>query len=254
MINFVIVAFSILGVVVLIFWSSIKRMTTLAGKAIFAWLNNKGLRLDNTVFRAGKEEIFSCLHEMVSQSDRPLKLVEVGAGTGSNFVFYPKNLEIVCVEPNEFSKKYLLANAAKLTGIEMKQFHIGFGEDLAFIETESVDVVVTTHVLCSVTDVDQCLKEILRILKEGGKFIFLEHIEAPSGSRTQFWQHFFKRVWHVIAEGCHLTRNIHVNIEKAGFSKLALDFFDMGNLEAMSAPVRLLAPIVIPHCKGVATK
>lgn len=166
MFTFVIVAFSILGAVFFILRSSIKRATDLAGKAIFAFLLNKGLRLDNTVFGAKKKEIFSCLHEMESQLDRPLKLVEVGAGTGSNFEFLPKNSEIVCVEPNVYSKKYLLANAANLTGIEVKQFHLGFGEDMAFIETESVDAVVCTHVLCSVRDVDQCLKEIFRILKK----------------------------------------------------------------------------------------
>lgn len=93
------------------------------------------------------------------------------------------------------------------------------------------------------------------LCKQGGKFLFLEHIEAPSGSRRQFWQHFIKRFWHAIAEGCHLTRTLHFNIEKAGFSQLSLDFFDMDNLEALNIPVRLLlAPFVIPHCKGVATK
>jgi len=157
---------SIIGVVVFIFWSSIKHLICLALKAIFAYLNNKALRIDNIVFGAGKKEIFSCLHETASLLDRPLQLVEVGAGTGSNFVFYPKNSEIVCVEPNEYSKKYLLANVAKVAGIELKQFHLGFGEDMSFIETESVDVVVSTHVLCSVRDVDQCLREILRILKK----------------------------------------------------------------------------------------
>jgi len=166
MFNLAVVGIFILGAVFLIFWSSIKRATALVGKAIFAYFNNKALRVDNTVFRARKEELFSTLHEMVSQLDRPLKLVEVGAGTGSNFSFYPKNSEIVCVEPNEYSKKYLLANVAKVAGIEMRQFYVGFGEDMAFIETESVDAVVCTHVLCSVSDVDQCLREILRILKK----------------------------------------------------------------------------------------
>jgi SAM-dependent methyltransferase len=254
MFNFLLVAFSIVGAVYFIFWPSIKHLTVLAGKAGFAWLLKIALRVDNIIFGKGKKEIFSCLHEMSSRLDRPLKLVEVGAGTGANFVFLPKNMEIVCVEPNEFSKKFLLANAAKFPGIEIKQYHIGFGEDMTFIETESVDAVVCTHVLCSVRDVDQCLKEILRILKKGGKFLFMEHIEAASGSRTKYWQHFFKRPWHVFADGCHLTRRIHVNIEKAGFSKLDLSFFDMENLWSLNFLFKRLALLIIPHCQGVATK
>jgi ubiquinone/menaquinone biosynthesis C-methylase UbiE len=249
----IIVGFSIVVGLLYIFRSHVKHLIALAGKATFSWLNNKALRSDGVIFGPRKEKLFSALHEMSSQLDRPLKLVEVGAGTGANFVFFPKNMEIVCVEPNEFSKKFLLANAAKLPGIEIKEYHIGFGEDMNFIESESVDAVVCTHALCSVRDVDQCLKEILRILKKGGKFLFVERVDPPSTPKLKFGQHIFKLLGHFFGHGCHPKRSVNINIEKAGFSKVPVDYFD-ADTKAFGPIVRMFFPDVIPHCMGAATK
>jgi ubiquinone/menaquinone biosynthesis C-methylase UbiE len=110
------------------------------------------------------------------------------------------------------------------------------------VADNSVDVVVTTLVLCSVRDPEAALGEIVRVLKPGGRFIFIEHVAASRGTLTHWTQWAVGPAWKVVADGCRPTRETWRVIEQAGFGHVALEHF------------RLPWPIVGPHIAGVATK
>lgn len=224
----------------------LRRWLRTLGKIIFARINLRMIERTRELFKPRKGDIFKCLQETTTQ--RPLRIVEIGAGVGANFEYLPRHAEVICVEPNEFSKKELFKKAAEYPDLKVT-FEIGVAENLSTVATESVDAVVSTHVLCSVADVNQTLREVLRVLKKGGKFIFIEHIEAPNGSRVQFWQHVLNAIWPTLFQGCHLTRLINNSVQNAGFASTDMDVFDVEFKQ-----MKLIFSIARRHCAGVATK
>lgn len=113
-----------------------------------------------------KEMLFSRgLGEMTKELGRPLHVLEIGAGTGANFAYYPEGTTVSCLDPEPGYNDRLLNNAGRFPGIRLGQLVVGFAEDMSAIESESVDAVVATLVLCSADDVDRSLKEVIRVLK-----------------------------------------------------------------------------------------
>jgi SAM-dependent methyltransferase len=93
-------------------------------------------------------------------------------------------------------------------------------EDLPF-QSQSFDTVVATLVLCSVSDPARSLKEIARVLKRGGRFLFLEHTRAQGDAAK--WQDRLTPVWSRLALGCHLNRSTVSSIQQAGFHLARLE-------------------------------
>ena len=91
----------------------------------------------------------------------------------------------------------------------------GIGEDIPFASS-SFDTVVCTFTLCSVQDPTQVLSEMRRILRPGGKALFLEHGRAPDVDVAN-WQDRIEPIWKRLAGGCHLTRPIGSAFRGAGF-------------------------------------
>ncbi|MDA0819747.1 MAG: class I SAM-dependent methyltransferase [Proteobacteria bacterium] len=91
----------------------------------------------------------------------------------------------------------------------------GVGENISFRDA-SFDTVVCTFTLCSVDDPDQVMSEMRRILRPGGRLLFLEHGRAPDVDVAR-WQDRIEPVWKKIAGGCHLTRPIGAALRGAGF-------------------------------------
>lgn len=239
-----ILAFVVFVAGILFVGPKLRRWANKRGKIWFNNFNKQYLKDCKELFRPTQEKIFKCLNQM---PERPLKVVEIGTGAGANFDFLPKNTEIVCIEPNEYAEKDLLIKAAQYPDIKVT-FKIGVAEDLSSLADESVDAVICTHVLCSVTDLSQSLKEVLRVLKKGGKFMFMEHIEDVSGSRIHFLQHLLKVPWHFALQGCNLTRTTNISIQNAGFSNI--DMMDIFKLDFK----KTLFKLVGRQCAGVATK
>lgn len=109
-------------------------------------------------------------------------------------------------------------------------------------EDNSVDAVVSTLVLCTVPDVAATLQEVLRVLKPGGRFLFMEHVAAPRGTRLRRVQQWIRPLWKVIGDGCHPDRETWTIIETAGFDSVKIEHFQ--------APF----PIFGPHIMGEAIK
>ena len=93
-------------------------------------------------------------------------------------------------------------------------FHHLDAEHLPF-EDDRYDTVVSTLTLCSIPDVAHALAEVRRVLKPGGRLLFLEHGRSPQESLAR-WQDRLNRAWTPLAGGCHLNRPIRTLIEESG--------------------------------------
>ncbi len=149
-------------------------------------------------------------------------VLDVGFGTGLNAPHYPGSVErVVALEPNPGAEKLARKRiAAARVEIELV---LASGEALPF-EDASFDTVVTTLVLCSIPDVERASREIRRVLKPGGRYLFMEHGLADDAS-VQKWQQRLNGIQKVVAGGCHLNRPIRSIVEGAGFVLENVDQF-----------------------------
>ena len=166
-------------------------------------------------------------------------VLEIGPGSGPNFAYYAPDVRWVGVEPNPYMYPYLRANAdAQGRAIDLRT---GYTEALPVADA-SMDAVVSTLVLCSVRDLDASLAEIRRVLRPGGRYVFIEHVAAPAGSGLRRWQNWLQPPWSFFADGCHPNRELWHNIEAAGFDQVEMEHF------------AIAVPIVKPHIAGFAIK
>jgi ubiquinone/menaquinone biosynthesis C-methylase UbiE len=150
----------------------------------------------------------------------PAELVEIGPGAGINFQHYPPGTLVHAVEPNVYMHAYLREAAARAgVRIECREGH---AEALPYPDA-SVEAVVSTLVLCSVDNPAAALREVVRVLKPGGRFIFIEHVIAPEGTLLRRAQHLFAPLWRHIGDGCNPDRDTAAVLHAAGFSRVELE-------------------------------
>jgi ubiquinone/menaquinone biosynthesis C-methylase UbiE len=171
------------------------------------------------------------------------RTLDVGAGTGHNLQHYPPAVtELVLTEPDPHMAKRLREKlAAESPPIERVSVIDAPAEDLPF-DDGSFDTVVTTLVLCTVADPERALAEARRVLVEGGRLLFLEHVRSSS-TRLARWQDWLERPWGFVAGGCHPNRPTDGTLAESGFWIERLDRDAIG-------PV----PIVRPLISGVARR
>jgi len=149
-------------------------------------------------------------------------VLEIGFGTGLNLVHYPPEVKVLnVVEPNLGMKKKAQKRIAQ-SSIKVGN-NLGSAEKLPF-ENQTFDSVVSTFTLCSIPDVELALWEIHRVLKNKGKFFFLEHGLSPD-AKIQKKQHRWTPLNKKIADGCHLNRDMAGLVDGAGFHLLDLKKF-----------------------------
>lgn len=149
-------------------------------------------------------------------SDLEGDVLEIGAGTGANLPHYPAGLgRLVLTEPD----RHMLAR------LEQRARREGRGAELRMSPSDNLpfqdatfDAVVSTLVLCSVTDLAATLREARRVLRPGGRLVFLEHVAAEDRPDRLAWQRRVEPVWKRIAGNCHLTRRTGAAIRAAGFT------------------------------------
>lgn len=211
-------------------------------KRLFAWGMAKANQANHRQIALINSPNFSNLAELKESLLGGLTgtVLEIGPGAGVNLSYYPKDIEWIGVEPNPFMHKYLKETAAK-EGMKRFQLYSETAEQLP-VEDNSIDHVVSTHVLCSVNHLDRSLQEIQRILKPGGSFIFLEHVAADCCTWTRRIQDGIEPVWKAMFDNCHPNRTTGMALESAGFDSVDYQKFS------------LAFPVVSPHIAGVAKK
>lgn len=170
------------------------------------------------------------------------KLLEIGAGTGASLALYPKSasLEIYMSEPDQ-SMRSQLEEKVKVQNLTNVSVLSCPGEKIES-EDDFYDYVFVSLVCCSVNDIEASLSEIKRVLKSDGRFIFLEHVAAESGSGRRKWQDRLNVFWRKLAGNCHLNRETEQHIKNAGFTILDI------KRESM----RKAIPLVRPTIRGLA--
>ena len=203
--------------------------------------------MGNPVFAAMYDRLMAGT-ERAGLADRRAELVaaargatlELGAGTGLNLRHYPAAVtDLVLAEPDRHMARRLRARLGE-AGRPAEVVEAP-AERLPF-EDGRFDTVVVTLVLCTVQDPAQALEEIARVLKPGGRLLFLEHVRAPDGARLSRWQDRLERPWGWFGGGCHPNRDTVAALEA---SPLSVESTDRGTMP--KAP-----PLVRPLVAGVA--
>ncbi|WP_242343537.1 class I SAM-dependent methyltransferase [Anaeromyxobacter terrae] len=174
-------------------------------------------------YRHVKRELFGGL---------PRTILEIGAGDGANFRYLQPGTHVIAVEPNVHMHASLRAAAAR-HGVTVNVLAT-VAERLPLADG-SVDAVISSLVLCTVTDPARALAEVRRVLRPGGRFWCVEHVAAPEGSRISRVQRLVKRPWRWFFEGCDTHRDVAGLLREAGFAAVEITPF---TLRTAFLPVR----------------
>jgi ubiquinone/menaquinone biosynthesis C-methylase UbiE len=146
-------------------------------------------------------------------------VLEVGIGSGLNLPFYSTSVtRLVAVDPSQ----------ALLSMARRKTAGLGFPVDLRCESAEalslaerSIDTIVMTFTLCSIPEPVRALREMRRVLRPGGRLLFVEHGLSPD-SGVRRWQERLNPVWNRLAGGCNLNRKIDALLVGSGFRVVEL--------------------------------
>jgi len=142
------------------------------------------------------------------------RVLEIGVGSGKKLPFYrPPVREVLALEPAP--RLIAMARSASRASSMPVSFLEASAEAIP-LEEHSVDTIVTTWTLCSIPQAATALADMRRVLRPGGKLLFVEHGLAPDEG-VRRWQDRLTPAWRCISGGCHLNRPIRSMIEGAGF-------------------------------------
>ena len=174
------------------------------------------------------------------------KVLEFGPGPGTNFkcMFNLSISSWTGVEPNTYFED-VLTDAKSAQNLTFPTNTVWMKGGDVNVEPGTFDVVIGTHLLCSVGDAEVVLKQAARALKPGGKYLFLEHVSAPRGTQLQYIQQFIAPFFYIVGNGCEFKEtwtDILTSDSLRGYD-IDLKHFDA----EMMAPMK-------PHIIGTATK
>lgn len=171
------------------------------------------------------------------------RVIEVGAGNGLNFPFYPDTVEqVLAVEPETLLREAATKNAADApVPVEVVD---GVSGRLP-AEDEAFDAGVASLVLCSVPDQARALGEFRRVIRPGGELRYYEHVVAHRPLAAGLQRVADATFWPRVGGGCHLARDTGTAIEQAGFRIQSSERFAF----TPGAPIPR-----IPHILGVAIR
>jgi SAM-dependent methyltransferase len=135
------------------------------------------------------------------------RVLEIGAGTGLNLQHYPEGIELVLTEPDP-----PMARRAGRPVVPASAESLPF-EDATF------DTAVSTLVLCTVSDPARAIGELRRVLRPGGRLLFIEHVRGEG--RLARWQDRLNRPWRHVGNGCNANRDTLAALRVGGFEVAA---------------------------------
>jgi ubiquinone/menaquinone biosynthesis C-methylase UbiE len=166
-------------------------------------------------FMAGTEQACLQAHRQKLVGQASGRVLEIGGGTGANLPFYGADVESVTLtepEPPMLRRleRRLRERMPTATALNAS------AEDLPF-EDASFDFAVSTLVLCTVDDQPSALRELRRVLRPGGRLLFIEHVRAEE-ERLARWQDRLNGMQQKIGHGCNCNRSTLQAIGDAGFT------------------------------------
>lgn len=168
------------------------------------------------------------------------RVIDIGAGTGLNLDLFPTAVtELVLAEPDEHMLKHL---RPKLGESRRAAEAVQAPAEWLPFDDDSFDTAVFTLVLCTVPDPRAALAEAARVLRPGGRLLFVEHVRSPEPGLAR-WQDRLERPWRFLGDGCHCNRDTVATIEASPFT---VERVERGELP--KAP-----PLVRPLVHGSAT-
>lgn len=172
------------------------------------------------------------------------RVLEVGSGDGRSFEHYPRDVTtLLAVEPDPTARE----SAAERAGGAAVPIEIvgGVAERLP-AEDGSVDAVVVMGLLCSVGDPAVVLRDVRRVLREGGELRFWEHVRSGNRLFRVLQRSADRLFWTKALGGCETTRDTESVIRAAGF--------DIERLERGFHSSSLLTITSAPYIHGVAVR
>jgi ubiquinone/menaquinone biosynthesis C-methylase UbiE len=162
-------------------------------------------------------------------------VLEIGGGTGANLSHYRDAGRVVVSEPDPFMRGRLRRKLGRArVPVEVSE---SGAEDLPFRDG-SFDAVVSTLVLCSVPNQGEALAEVRRVLRPGGRLLFIEHVRGE-GSVARVQDRVLP-LWSRLFAGCHPNRDTLGSIQAAGF--------EVGKLDRFVPPGPFTG--LVPHVQG----
>ena len=147
-------------------------------------------------------------------------VLEIGIGSGLNLPFYTSLVtKLYGIDP---SVELLAMARAKISDVPFPVELFNQPAERIPLPDRSIDSVVVTWSLCSISDPAAVLQEMRRVLKPDGSLIFVEHGLSPD-EKVRTWQNRLTPLWRRLAGGCHLNRKMDDLIRGEGFSIAKLD-------------------------------
>jgi ubiquinone/menaquinone biosynthesis C-methylase UbiE len=158
------------------------------------------------------------------------QVLEIGFGSGLNIPYYPASLERVqAIDPAAVGRK-LAAKRAAACPVPID--YIGTDAQTLPADDASVDSVLSTWTLCTISDASRALAEIRRVLRPGGALHFIEHGLAPDPAVARLQQRLTP-LQHRAFGGCHLNRQIDQLVAAAGLELTRIDTYYMKGPRAL---------------------
>ena len=155
------------------------------------------------------------------------EVLEIGFGTGLNLPFYQEVDQVYALEPNR--DVYQLAQKRVFDAPFHVQHIQASAEKLPFAD-HSVENIVSTWTMCSIANLDKAIQEIHRVLKPQGTLHLIEHVQYHDNNTLKKLQDLLTPIQKVIADGCHLNRNIELELLNANFKFSEKYYFDSEDL------------------------
>ena len=160
-----------------LYFSALVLLLKFALKVLFPHVLNFIMKTIHSHLGQLKKNLFDEAFKQVNTGNEKLNILEIGIGTGENFKSYPKNANLTILDKTNEFLPYLEKSIKdnQRDDLKISKLVLNHAENMHSIESESMDAVVHTFILCSVKNSDAVLKEIYRVLKPGGVCVFIEH-------------------------------------------------------------------------------
>jgi SAM-dependent methyltransferase len=175
-------------------------------------------------------------HRQALLSQATGDVLEVGAGTGANLALYGDGVRtLTLTEPEKPMMRRLEKHIAQRH--PSAKLLRAPAEDLPFNDN-SFDTVVSTLVLCTVDDQPRALREMRRVLRPGGRLLFIEHVRSEEAKLARL-QDRMAPINVRIGHGCHCNRPTLEGIRNAGFAVARVDH------DTLKHAPRYIRPLIV---------